>query len=237
MRLILTIYNLKIIEPKKYMENCFDEIIQSEKKIKKEISHATLFNQNNNEQCLTGQGQSNDDSCKSFDELSESSNESHGKDDDLHDKCLFEVNLNDMLRVFMEQNSQFEFLNRFYENSSDSFSDTISQELNNLKTCNNVENLNFMEFGEELDLIDLYYIYVWKTNITLISIAKNKNDAIKQVLDRYLIYKQQIKNKTKKIFCKIDNEYMHDDGYIKLKNLLIKSKLNIFPCKKFSCFF
>lgn len=219
------------------MENCFDEIITSEKKIKKEINHATLLNQNNNEKYVPDQEESNEHLSNSFDELSESSNESHIENDDSHDKCLFEVNLNDMLRVFMEQNSQFEFLNRFYENSSDSFSDTSSQGLNNLESCNNAGALNFMEFGEECDLIDFYYIFIWNTDMTLIAIAKNKNDAIKQVLNRYLISKQQKKNKNKKIFCKVHNEYMSDDGYIKLKELLIHSKVNVFPCKKFSCFF
>jgi len=187
-------------------------------------------------------------SCENFDSIkkcvmkqkkknyeNENENENELKDDELQDKCLFEVNLNDMLRVFMQQNSQFDFLNRFYDNS-DSFSNTDSSFCYDFDEKEKGKHNVHVEYFEN-ESIDVYNIYMWKSNINIISIAKSRQYAIKQVLERFLITKQQIKNKNKKIFCNLSQDFLSSDGYEKLKKFLNESKVFIFPCKKFSCFF
>lgn len=191
------------------------------------------------------------------------------KDDDKEEKCLFEINLNDMLRVFMEQNSQFEFLNRFYENT-DSFSD-FSNDMNFDNIDMNLEmnfdnfDMNFNMNDDDCDInnidlhktnkmdtknkyinfnkclntesIDLYNIYIWRNELNILAIAKNLKDATQQVLNRFLISKQQSKNKSKKLYSILNNNFLSDDGFVKFKNILYKSKVSVFPCKNFSCFF
>lgn len=198
-----------------------------------------------------------DDSNNSNDINTGESESSEIKDDEKEEKCLFEINLNDMLRVFMEQNSQFEFLNRFYENT-DSFSD-FSNDMN-LESDMNFDNIdmnlemndfdceindqsidkkNYIKFktGLNKESIDLYSIYIWRDDLNIIAIAKNRKEATQQVLNRFLISKQQSKNKSKKLYSILNNNFLSDDGFVKFKNILYKSKVSVFPCKNFSCFF
>lgn len=215
------------------MENCFNE--NYEKESSDTIKSSEKFDSEKNDECgLIGKNEKSENQSEniSYQDFTDEST-----DNELQDKCLFEVNLNDMLRVFMQQNSQFEFLNRFYDNS-DSFSNTDSSFCNDFDEKDEEErkdNIHIEYFENEL--IEFYNIYIWKTNINIIAIAKSRPDAIKQVLERFLITKQQVKNKNKKIFCNMTNDFSSTDGYEKLKKILNESKVFVFPCKKFSCFF
>lgn len=139
---------------------------------------------------------------------------------------ILEMDLKDMIRVFMEQNAQFDFLNKFYENSDES-------------EINDIDNI-------KSDLcITEYNIYIWK-NIEInkeknkihnvISIAPNKYDAINIIKKRYFTTMNQVKTHKKNLFCNSNFEY-NTDNCKKFINQLQSTKCFVFPCKNFGCFY
>lgn len=150
-------------------------------------------------------------------------------------KDYMEVDLKDMIRVFMEQNAQFEFLNKFYENTESENTETETSESENLgNVCNSGQC--------SMELVNEYYIFIWKyiTNtenadkINVFSIAKDRETAIQQIKNRYYITKQQKKN-NKKTFCVLDG-YL-ENNFTNFMHQITTQKCVVFPCKNFSCFF
>jgi hypothetical protein len=149
---------------------------------------------------------------------------------------ILEIELKDMIQVFMDQNKQFDFLNKFYENSED------------------YENNEYESTNNEL-YISKYNIYIWKNIIiyqsmntattkrnpenkieNVISVAKNKYDAINILKKRYFITKNQQKTGKKKIFSNID--CINDtESFRCFVHQLYSTKCFVFPCKDFSAFY
>jgi hypothetical protein len=153
--------------------------------------------------------------------LNESSNEllnesSNDSSNEINQSDYMEIDLKDMIRVFMEQNAQFEFLNKFYD----------STESQNTETETEISSI---------ELINEYYIFIWKNitdqNMTFISIAKNIESAIQQLKCRFFTTVQQSKSK-KTTFCNLN-----DVNYLQFMNQIKTQKYFMFPCKNFSCFY
>ena len=163
-----------------------------------------------------------------FDNSNSSEEQTNGGEKN-NSENLLEFQLKDLIKVFMEQNSQFEFLNKFYENTEESESNNI--DMNEHQSC-----------------ITNYNIYIWK-NIyicdtsqadeikidNVICIAKDKLSAINILKKRYYTSKSQLKNK-KKLFCNLDK--IKEDKMCKIFfQKLYQTKCFVFPCQNFSCFY
>lgn len=167
----------------------------------------------------------NKETSEAYDSEGEILNDNN-KNSSSNKENILEIDLKDMIRVFMEQNAQFDFLNKFYENSDES-------------EINDIDNIKC-----DLSIND-YNIYIWK-NIEMnqdkykvqnvISIAQNKFDAINIIKKRYFTTMNQVKSRKKNLFCNSNFEYNLENCKIFI-NQLENGKCFVFPCKNFGCFY
>lgn len=157
------------------------------------------------------------------------------------------------IKTFSEEH--FNFLNQYYEDNSD-YSDlelTDNQFFGSGQdtyddSFNTKSILEYIDINNR-EIVYNYYIFIWKNIMNnggyAFAIAKNKKDAISQLIKRFHISKSQyirskknIDNYSGKIplstFGSVENV---DDLYVDFVTKLNNQKCIVMPCRNFSCFF